>query len=341
MKIKINIAIVCLLWSHTVWADGGHHHSHGGGSSTASSHAPLGVMADHMHNQGEWMVSYRFMQMDMDGNRIGSTRVTPRDIVGTGTNPGQFIVAPTSMPMDMHMFGLMYGLTDDITLMAMVNVLSNEMDHVIRNGRTFTTESSGLGDSSISAMIRLKSQGIHKFHLTLGASLPTGSTDERDDTPAMANAFLPYPMQLGSGTVDVLAGITYNARQGKFSWGSQANAAIRTGDNDEGYTLGDRVALTAWLARDLTDNLSLSGRVTYQDWGNIDGVNSVLNPRMVQTANTQLQGGSRTDVLIGMNYLFSNGHRLAVEYGEAISQNLNGPQLETDSVFTIGWQKAF
>ncbi|MBX2847065.1 MAG: hypothetical protein KTR16_02000, partial [Acidiferrobacterales bacterium] len=155
--------------------------------SSASSHAPLGVMGDHLHNKGEFMMSYRYMRMDMDGNRIGKDRVSARDIVGTPETPGQFIVAPTQMPMQMHMLGGMFGLTDNITLMGMLSYADNSMDHLIRNGREFTTESSGIGDSKISALIRLKS-GESNMHLGIGVSLPTGSTTERDDTPAMANA---------------------------------------------------------------------------------------------------------------------------------------------------------
>ena len=59
------------------------------------------------------------------------------------------------------------------------------------------------------------------------------------------------------------------------------------------------------------------------------------------TANTQLQGGDRLDFSVGINYLFDNGHRLALEYSEPLDQDLRGPQLETDSVLTLGWQKAF
>ncbi|MEM7359587.1 MAG: transporter [Pseudomonadota bacterium] len=309
--------------------------------STASSHAPISVMGDHRHKQGEWMMSYRFMRMDMDGSRIGSNRVSARDTVGTMGNPGQFLVAPTRMPMDMHMVGLMYGLSDRVTLMGMFNYVSNEMDHLVRNGRTFSTESSGLGDTKLGALIRLAEGDAYSVHLNLGVSLPTGSTDERDDTPAMQNAFLPYPMQLGSGTYDLLPGITYLGKGQTWSWGAQAAATIRTGESDQGYALGDRLALSAWLARDLSNQLSLSAGLTYQDWGNIDGRNPALNPAMVQTANTQLQGGNRLDASLGANYLFPNGHRLAIEYALPLSQSLDGPQLEIDSVLTIGWQKAF
>lgn len=335
------LSITCLAgWlglSQYALADQNHQKN----SSTAASHAPISVMGDHRHKQGEWMMSYRYMRMDMDGSRIGSNRVSARETVGSMANPGQFLVAPTRMPMDMHMVGLMYGLSDQVTLMGMLSYLSNEMDHLVRNGRTFTTESSGLGDTKLGALIKLAESDAYSVHVNLGVSLPTGSTDERDDTPAMQNAFLPYPMQLGSGTYDLLPGITYLGKAQAWSWGAQAAATIRTGDSDQGYTLGDRLALSGWLARDISSQLSLSAGLKYQDWDNIDGRNPALNPAMVQTANTQLQAGDRLDASLGANYLFNNGHRLAIEYAVPLSQSLDGPQLEIDSVLTVGWQKAF
>lgn len=309
--------------------------------SSASSHAPIGVMGDHMHNQGEYMLSYRYMRMDMDGNRVGKQRVTPRDVVGTGANPGQFLVVPTRMPMNMHMVGGMYGLSDNITLLAMVSYLDNSMDHLLRNGRQFTTESSGFGDTKVGALFRLTKTENQNMHIGVKLSLPTGSTTERDDTPAMRNAFLPYPMQLGSGTYDIMPSVTYDVTFGSIKWGAQASAVIRTGENDEQYTLGNRRALTSWLSKDLSHNLSVSARFNFQDWDAIDGANPVLNPRMIQTANPELQAGQRLDFSLGVNYFFNSGHRVALEYAQAIEQDLDGPQLETDSVFTIGWQKAF
>jgi len=330
------LASSVLLLSPCSFADTQHKHV-----DKASAHAPIGVMADHRHSKGEFMLSYRFMDMQMEGSRIGRDRVSDRSIVGTGAAPGEFMVVPTEMPMRMHMLGGMYGLNDKVTLMAMVSYLDNSMDHLIRNGRTFTTESSGLGDTKVGALIGLLNNESHRIHVTLAASLPTGSTDERDDTPAQENAFLPYPMQLGSGTYDFLPSMTYTGSSQSVSWGAQASITIRTGENDESYTLGDRFATTAWLSKDLSSSISASIRLNYQDWDQIDGANPVLNPRMIQTADTSLQGGQRLDGSFGVNFLFKSGHRLAVEYSLPISQDLNGPQLETDSVLSVGWQKAF
>jgi len=66
-------------------------------------HAPIGVMGNHLHNRGEWMASYRFMKMGMDGNRDGTDRLDESEVLLSGT--GQYRVAPTDMSMTMHMLG--------------------------------------------------------------------------------------------------------------------------------------------------------------------------------------------------------------------------------------------
>lgn len=309
--------------------------------TTASSHAPIGVMGDHLHQQGEWMFSYRYMRMEMAGSQIGRDRVSDRQVVGTAAAPGQFLVVPTAMPMDMHMLGAMLGVNDSLTLMGSVSYLKNSMDHLIRNGKHFTTKSSGIGDTKISALIRLLEDSSNRFHLGVGVSLPTGSITKRDNTPAMANALLPYPMQIGSGTYDILPSVTYRGRRRGLSWGAQLAAVIRTGDNNQGYTLGDRISAKSWLARDLSSSLSASLGLGYQDVDEISGANVALNPRMIQTADTRLQAGRRIDLSIGLNYQTPSGYRFAVEYSQPISQDLRGPQLATDSIFTLGLQKAY
>ncbi|MDX1411838.1 MAG: hypothetical protein R3351_06745, partial [Nitrospirales bacterium] len=63
---------------------------------------------------------------------------------------------------------------------------------------------------------------------------------------------------------------------------------------------------------------------------------------LVYTVFPNLRGGQRLDLLGGANVLFPEfmGYetRLAVEYGQPIYQNLNGPQLATDHVLWLGFQ---
>ena len=50
-------------------------------------HAPISVMGDHMHEMGEWMVSYRYMSMEMEGLLSGSSNVTSKSQLGTMMMP--------------------------------------------------------------------------------------------------------------------------------------------------------------------------------------------------------------------------------------------------------------
>ena len=126
--------------------------------SRVDSHAPIGVMGDHRHEKGEVMFSYRFMNMLMEGMRDGTASLNSADVTATNGSYN-FMVTPTRMPMTMHMGGAMFGLSDEVTLMAMVPYLSNSMDHVTRMGKSFTTESSGIGDLKTGAIIGLGETG--------------------------------------------------------------------------------------------------------------------------------------------------------------------------------------
>jgi hypothetical protein len=316
-------------------------------ASGAISHAPIGVMGDHTHKRGEWMLSYRYMRMEMDGNLDGTQSRSASDITGTMMSPGAYMVAPRKMTMNMHMFGAMYAPNDDVTVMLMLPLIKKEMSHVTRMGANFSTESDGLGDVKASALLNIyrSADQRHRVHLNLGVSLPTGSIDERDDTPAMANAKLPYSMQLGSGTYDLLPGITYQGYSTIFNWGAQFLATHRISENDNEYTLGDRYELSAWVARSWSQSFSSSLRIQHSSWDNIDGHNPELNPMMVPTADPKAQGGERSDIAIGANYLFIagslKGQRLALEYSVPFYQELDGPQMETKSSLNLGWQYAF
>ncbi|MCG8443088.1 MAG: transporter [Caulobacterales bacterium] len=326
--------------------------------SAAADHAPIAVMGDHVHGRGEVMVSYRYMRMDMEGNRIGTDDVSPEEIVSETANflgaPPTLRVAPTEMTMDMHMFGAMYGLTDEVTLMAMVPYVVKEMDHVTFQGAAgttrlgeFTTKSSGLGDVKLSALAQIAGDETSRLVVQGGFSLPTGSIEEEDEVLTPMNARptlrLPYAMQLGSGTVDPMASVTY-ARTGRVGWGAQASAVVRVAENGEDYALGDEYRATAWGSFAFSPAASVSARVAAQSIGEIEGGDAAITAP-VQTANPEFYGGERVDIALGVNLIGRSGpvagHRLALEAAVPVHQDLNGPQMETDWVATLGWQYAW
>jgi hypothetical protein len=317
-------------------------HAHSSGPWTAArpdGHAPIGVMGDHHHKDGDWMFSYRYMHMAMDGNRDGTDRVSEADVLAS------FMVAPRTMTMDMHMLGGMYAINDRVTLMAMLPWTEREMDHITRMGGMFTTKTSGIGDASLSALFGLYSHEGSELLGELAVGLPTGSVTERGTTPMGPDQKLPYPMQLGSGSWEFRPRITYVDQHESWSFGAQAGARFRLDKNSQNYRLGREYSATAWSAAQLNRSASVSLRALATTWGNISGADPELNPMMVPTARTDLRGGTRVDVLIGLNLYSSDGalkgHRLAFEFGIPVYQSLDGPQLETDWTGTLGYQFAF
>ena len=307
--------------------------------SHVHGHAPIGVMGDHIHKKGELMLSYRYMFMNMDGNRNGTSRVSDQTVLQ------DFAVTPTDMDMEMHMLGAMYAVSDDLTLMVMIPIINLSMSHLTRSGARFQTQANGLGDIKLGALYSLLKNENHRVHLNAGLSLPTGEIDERDDIPLGSQLQLPYPMQLGSGTYDIMPGITYTGFANSLSWGAQVMGTVRLGENSNDYTLGDRFETSIWGAYAATDSFSGSLRLAWNSWDNIDGADPLLNPTIVPTADPDLRGGERLDIGIGINSLVTTGRlkglRIALEYLFPIHQDLDGPQLETDGILTTGVQMTF
>ncbi len=258
--------------------------------SLPDDHAPIGVMGDHAHKAGEWMLSYRYGFMKMDGNRDGTDDLTSAEVLS------DFMVTPIDMTMEMHMFGFMYGATDRLTLMGMGSYLRKSMNHVTRTQRRFEVETRGLGDTKLLGLFTILdsggAEGSHrtrdKVHLNLGVSFPTGDTDKRNDTPAAENQKLPYPMQLGSGTYDPILAVTWVRKYSDWSMGLQSDCVLRFGENDKGYRLGNEYGATAWVAKNLNEYASLSLRVHGKIRDEIEGRDEELNPNMVPTARPDL-----------------------------------------------------
>lgn len=119
--------------------------------------------------------------------------------------------------------------------------------HVYALPSTPTLALSGLRDASLMlgfALVNTLDSATttrHWLQLSAGAKLPTGRwhTTPPDGTP------LPYPanFQLGTGSLDALAGLTY--RIGGRRWGAQTDAQARLNTrNAEGYRFGHSLRAT-------------------------------------------------------------------------------------------------
>ncbi len=340
-----------------------HHAGHHDQQSMGHVHfgsAPAGIMGDHVHGKGDWMVGYSFMQMGMKDNRSGTSSLSPADISGdfantTGSGPATMRIVPTRMTTNMHMLSAMVGVTDRLTLMAMANYMDRDMDHItfamgnpdLEIAR-FNTSVQGWGDTKIAALYDLMPNKPAALVGKLGFSLPTGSIKQRDDIinpmGASANIRLPYAMQLGSGTYDIEPAITYSQGHGLYSWGAQYAGQIRLGENSQNYTLGDKHKLSAWGGYQATPWARTTLRVTGEHEAKIDGRDSqIAGP--VQTADPDNYGGDRLEIGLGLNITPQGqawqNQTIAIEASLPVYQNLNGPQLERDYGFIAKYSYSF
>jgi hypothetical protein len=296
---------------------------------------PIGLMGAHPHMPGEWMLTYRAMLTSSDGLRDGTDHVSSGDVFGEG-----WMQSPRSMSMEMHEFGVMYGLSEDLSLMASVPWISQSMESADPMGGSFTTRSSGFGDLMVGASWQRVFDAEQRGFASLGVSLPTGSTDERDDMPGCPDCKLEYVMQTGSGTFDLLPAVAYTAVRGAWSLGAQLAYRLRLGRNEDEYRLGDRAEADAWVARRWSGSWRSSLRLAGSGWGNVHGADPEIDPMMSPTNDPDRQGGRRVDLALGTDWFAGEGRTsgasIGIEFGVPIYQDLDGPQLETDWFLTLG-----
>ena len=153
---------------------------------------PAGVMISHVHPKNEWMMSYRYMQMGMGTPIQGNTELTELVIYNS------YLAYTPAMQMDMHMVMGMVGITDRLTAMVMLNYLSSSMDmHMLAghshtmNGMTMSSSSTmkmntqGLGDTKLQLLYGILKNEHTQLVLNLGASIPTGSIQQKGTTDDM------------------------------------------------------------------------------------------------------------------------------------------------------------
>lgn len=307
------------------------HHDH----FRPDAHAPIGIMGDHLHKQGDFMVSLRYMNMHMDGNKSGTNTI---DVSEIHTN---FIVAPLEMKMQMYMLGIMYAPTPKVTVMIMQNFVKKNMDLQTRMGMNFETSSNGVGDLGISALYGLFSSNNHSLLLNARVSLPIGSITSRDNTPMVENMKLPYAMQLGSGTFDITAGFTYKGNIKNFSWGLQQLNTFRTGENSEDYRFGNHYALNIWGAYRVSKTVSISLRTSGNKTNGLTGIDEELNPMMITTANTANYGNKKIKLYGGINIAFPEESTLSkftigAEAGAPVYEDYNGIQINDNLNLNFG-----
>lgn len=311
---------------------------------------PIAMVGERTHPVGELSLSYRFMGMTFDGQRVGTSPVSLAQVLD------MFAIAPTRQEVTMHLLGATYGVHDRVTLeLTLPFLVSKIMDQVTEDGEEFSaqtgftgdTDRRGFGDAQLRGHLEVYGQGPYRAHATLGLDVPIGSFYQNYVTPVSSpgETRAPYPMQIGGGTWDLLPGFTVWAMNDQASTGVQVNTVVRLHDNDLNYNLGHRFEGSVWGGYRVSDMVSVSGRVHAMKWLDVEGADPFMNPELNPAANPGLQGGTRVEIPIGLNVYFRegflDGHRVGIEASLPIYENLHGPQLEHGWTITAGWEYAF
>ncbi len=335
--------LITLIFKHT-FADKIHF---------ADGHGPISVMGDHMHKKNEIMFSYRLGKMKMGDTFNGTDRISRTSVMstpnGASNGAGTYMNAPISMNMNMHMLGAMYAPSDNLTLMIMGSYLEKEMTSqrmAMAGGAHWDVNSSGIGDIRISGLLNLMHSEKIKTHIGLGLSIPTGSIDERDITPASSSARLGYAMQNGSGTFDPFVFINNVNVFGKLRFGEQLYfKKVASGKNSKGYNYGSTFQSKLWSSLRLFDGFSSSIQLSYEYQGELEGQDDEMNPRMSPAMDSKNQGHQKLNFGLGFNYVnhndFLKNNRLAFELILPVFKRFTGIQMGEKYRIMLGWQYGF
>jgi len=288
-----------------------------------------------------WSFSLQYKMVEFKGYLEGSEHVGFHKVLWDGptetrTNEN-FPVVPTVITQKAHIATVGYEFNDSWRAHLSIPHVEQNTDHIssVANYDQFSIETSGLGDVVISASNKFHDTLNSNWWFTLGLSLPTGSINEKGDTPrSPGDQQLPYTMQLGSGTYDFPISVNYQLR-GDHDINIGFSAMLRSGENDRDYRLGNSYALKGRYNFHFFESVHPFLGLDYQYSEAIHGEDKSIIveaafPYPASITNPDLYGGKKLDLRAGVYWQFARHYRLVAEVGKPLYQHLNGPQPEED-----------
>jgi hypothetical protein len=286
------------------------------------------VLVGSVQPKGEWLVSYRYTRRKFEGLRDGTDSVSVSSILGD-----PYTSVPLERVADVHLFGVSFAPHDRLTLELTIPYVRLDLARINLDGSP-RASADGVGDLRMTALVPFIRHKGQRSHVSMGLSAPTGSIRAPDEDGVR----LPYDMQVGTGTWFFYPGITYRGHLDRFSWGMQAIGVFPVRKNDLGYSRGAGIDATGWLSWRFADWLSSSLRLGWEKFGNIAGEDLGLDKNISPLNDNKRVAGTRLNLVPGINIKLPilKGPILAMEGTWPAYQSLDGPQLETEWVFTAG-----
>ncbi|MBT3202907.1 MAG: hypothetical protein HOM14_04490 [Gammaproteobacteria bacterium] len=312
--------------------------------------------------KGQFVTGINYQKHKFSGLLEGSDSISAQQTVLTAPNPffgdpmqpPTLRVVPLSAEADVAFPFVNYAIGDKVALVGLIPLIKKKtVLETFAGGAptmslgTNTVTTDGIGDVKFGVLYKLYNSAGNDHNIVIDAvlSAPTGSIEEEDVqlTPmnTRVKARLAYGMQLGSGTWDALVGLAYWGKDKKWGWGAQYLGTIPLEDeNSEGWRYGDKHEATTWLSYAWEPTLNGNVRLRHEQQGTIKGIDpKIYGPGL--GANTDNYGGTRTEIALGVNWMYAPAHNLSIEIAKPLSQDRNGVQVDHDQSLMVSWRNAF
>jgi len=302
-----------------------------GPAATPWRRPPVSLRGGYTLDRGQVLLSYRFERLGHDELQSGRDHVSPASLLGV------YESAPETLDLDRHVFSALWSPVPQLTFQVELPFLRSVTDQIHRPAAEiegFETLSTGFGDVMLWVLYRVYRDAYSDLHLNLGLSFPSGSIAEAQPLPLGATPGslqrLSYPLQLGSGTVDLQPGFTYAGHYDAAAWGLQGLAILRAGTNEFDYILGNQYEVMLWGGWAWNEWLSNSFSMRWTQRFGGTGADPRIDPTTSSMNDFDHHAFERLDALFGVAIEPSGGvlerTRWVLDAGLPAYQNFEGPQ---------------
>jgi hypothetical protein len=250
------------------------------------------------------------------------------------------------MQQYMTMIGAAYSFSDNFAVMGMASYIENTMHMNTSNGKDYTMTSGGIGDVTLLGKYRAYADDnlvpTNQVSVLFGLSLPSGAVNKKfsnNTNDSFNGTLLPFKMQLGSGTVDPIIGLTYQGSRDPFWWGFNTQLEAHLYDNDQGYHRAQEFRYDLYAMKQVHDQVVVHAQLNGQYEGQFS--DEPFDSRVLGVAgragngnfisplfDPQNYGGHKLNFGLGVQFQPVPLHIFELTASLPIHQDLNGPQLQ-------------
>lgn len=226
-----------------------------------------------------------------------------------------------------------YGLTAKSSLLVKVPVVYREL----KTAGGAIRSDHGPGDMTLLGKHRFFTHnfkgGTSRISAIAGLELPTGDDNARDSL-----GLLPKGIQLGSGSVDAIAGATYTLQTLDHQFDTDLRYIFNNEANN--FEFGDVFKYNLAFQKRIWPSI-LPDKGVYSQWNAVLELNGIYERKSeLGGVNVANSGGNTVFLSPGIQFV---SKRSVVEFSflYPVIQNLNGSQLETDYSLALSYRYLF